>query len=309
MSLVISSTTDDQAAVNAAAGIEEEAPETTQAPEAARPPKPPEPIEVPDEEEEDEEGEEQETEEGEPQALKREAAKAKKLGGWQRKIAKLEEANSYAYRKLAQLEDQLKPKQQEQPQGPPPRPKLEDFPDNYDAYIEALSDWKTDQKLAAREQENLKKAREWQQQEAARATQQTWQTRTQEFRSKVKDFDAVLEAADDIELHPAIQQSLLNYEKGPQLAYELARNRSALERIAALPNPLDALRELGRFEASLTGAPPRIETRKPFTAPPEPIRPVGKGSNGNVQIPLDQRPLREYINIRNQQEKARKAAR
>jgi len=304
MSLVISSTTDDQAAVNAAAGITEEAPETTQQPpEAARPPKPPEPIETPDEEEEDEEGEEQETEEGEPQPVK-----TKKLGGWQRKIAKLEEANSYAYRKLAQLEDQLKPKQQEQPQGPPPRPKLEDFPDNYDAYIEALSDWKTDQKLAVREQENLKKAREWQQQEAARATQQTWQTRTQEFRSKVKDFDAVLEAADDIELHPAIQQSLLNYEKGPQLAYELARNRSALEKIAALQNPLDALRELGRFEASLTGAPPRIETtRKPFTAPPEPIRPVGKGSNGNVRVPLDQLPLRDYIRARNAEIKARNA--
>ena len=305
MSLVISSTTDDQAAVNAAAGIEEEAPETTQQPpEAARPPKPQEPIETPDEEEEDEEGEEQETEEGEPQP-----AKAKKLGGWQRKIAKLEEANSYAYRKLAQLEDQLKPKQQEQPQGPPPRPKLEDFPDNYDAYIEALSDWKTDQKLAVREQENLKKAREWQQQEAARSVAETWQTRMQEFRSKVRDFDEVLDSAGDIELHPDIRQSIAIYENGPRLAYELARHRPELEKIAAYKNPLDAIRELGRFEATLTsGAPPRIETtRKPFTAPPEPIRPVGKGSNGNVRVPLDQLPLRDYIRARNAEIKARNA--
>lgn len=301
MALTVSSTTDDQAAVNAAAGIEEEAPETTQQPpEAARPPKPPEPVEIPEEEEEDEET----PDEGED-PNKEEPAK-KKLGGWQRKIAKLEEANSYAYRKLAQLEDQLKPKQ-EQPQGPPPRPKLEDFPDNYDAYIEALSDWKTDQKLAAREQENLKKAREWQQQEAARAAVETYTSRANEFKTKVKDFDDVLDSVEDIQLHPAIQQSLLNYEKGPQLAYELARNRSALEKIAALQNPLDALRELGRFEASLTGAPPRIETRKPFTAPPEPIRPVGKGSNGNVRVPLDQLPLRDYIRARNAEIKARNA--
>lgn len=301
MSLVISSTTDDQAAVNAAAGIvEEPAEETTQSPESVRPPKPPEPIETPDEEEEgdEEEGEESEGE-GEPQPVK------KKLGGWQRKIAKLEEANSYAYRKLAQLEDQLKPKQ-EAP-GPPPRPKLEDFPDNYDAYIEALADWKTDRKLEVKEAENLKRAREWQQQEAQRVTQETWQTRTQEFRSKVKDFDAVLESADDIQLPPAIQQSLLSYEHGPRLAYELARNRPQLEKIAALSNPLDALRELGRFEASLTaGAPPRIETRKPYQAPPEPIRPVGKGSNGNVRVPLDQMDYQDFKRARNADIKARR---
>lgn len=305
MSLVISSTTDDQAAVNAAAGIvEEEAPETTQQPlEAARPPKPPEPIETPDEEEEDDEEEGEESKgEGEPQPVK------KKLGGWQRKIAKLEEANQYAYRKLAQLEDSLKPKQ-EAPQGPPPRPKLEDFPDNYDAYIEALSDWKTDRKFEAYQQENLKKAREWQQQEAARAAVETYTSRANEFKAKVKDFDDVINSVEDIQLHPAIRQSLLNYEKGPQLAYELARNRPALEKIAALQNPLDALRELGRFEASLTGAPPRVEpTRKPFTAPPEPIRPVGKGSNGKVHIPLDEMEYQDFKRVRNQQIKARRVA-
>jgi hypothetical protein len=303
MSLVISSTTDDQAAVNAAAGITEEAEETTQqqpTPESARPPKAP-PVEVPEEEEEETE----EPDEGEEDPGKEEPKK--KLGGWQRKIQKLEEANTYAYRRLAQLEDQLKPKEQ-QPQGPPPRPTLEQFPDNYDAYIEALADWKTDRKLEVREQENLKKAQEWQQREAERATVETWQTRLNDFRSKTKDFDTVLSNADDIELHPVIRQSLLNYEHGPQLAYELARNRPQLEKIAAISNPLDAIRELGRFEATLTaGPPPRIETRKPFTAPPEPIRPVGKGSNGNVHIPLDKLPLRDYIKAREREIKARKA--
>ena len=303
MSLVISSTTDDQAAVNAAAGITEEAPETTQQPpEAARPPKPQEPIEVPDEEEEDEGEGEQETEEGEPQPVK-----TKKLGGWQRKIAKLEEANQYAYRKLAQLEDSLKPKQEAQ--GPPPRPKLEDYPDNYDAYIEALADWKTDRKLEVKEQENLRKAREWQAQEARRAVVETYSTRANEFKSKVKDFDDVLESVEDIRFHPDVQQSLLTYEHGPRLAYELARHRPQAEKIAALSmtNPLDALRELGRFEASLTaGAPPRIETRKPFTAPPEPIRPVGKGSNGNVRVPLDQLDYQDFKRARNADIKARR---
>ena len=302
MSLVISSTTDDQAAVNAAAGIEEEAPETTQQPpEAARPPKPQEPIEVPDEEEEGDEEGEQETEEGEPQPVK------KKLGGWQRKIQKLEEANQYAYRKLAQLEDSLKPKQEAQ--GPPPRPKLEDFPDNYDAYIEALADWKTDRKLEVKEQENLRKAREWQAQEARRAVVETYSSRANEFKSKVKDFDDVLESVEDIRFHPDVQQSLLTYEHGPRLAYELARHRPQAEKIAALSmtNPLDAIRELGRFEASLTaGAPPRIETRKPFTAPPEPIRPVGKGSNGNVKVPLDEMSYRDFKRAREADIKARR---
>lgn len=305
MSLVISSTTDDQAAVNAAAGITEEAPETTQQPpEAARPPKPQEPIE-PDEEEEDEEGEGEETEEGEPQPVK------KKLGGWQRTITKLRQENDSKDRRLAQLAeelDTLRPQRQPQPPpGPPPRPKLEDYPDNYDAYIEAVTDWKTDRKLEQKEQENLKKAREWQAEEAKRAVAQTWSKRVHEFSATVKDFDGTLEAIDEFNLHPAIQQSIAIYENGPRLAYELVRNRTQLEKIAALQNPLDALRELGRFEASLTGPTPRIETRKPFTAPPEPIRPVGKGSNGNARIPLDQLPLRDYIRARNQQEKAAKA--
>ena len=305
MSLVISSTTDDQAAVNAAAGIEEEAPETTQQPpEAARPPKPQEPIEPDEEEEGDEEGE-QETEEGEPQPVK------KKLGGWQRTITKLRQENDSKDRRLAQLAeelDTLRPQRQPQPPpGPPPRPKLEDFPDNYDAYIEALADWKTDRKLEVKEAENLKRAREWQQQEAERAVAETWQTRMQAFRSKVKDFDEALDSSADIELHPAIRQSIAIYENGPRLAYELARNRPQLEKIAAYSNPLDAIRELGRFEASLTaGAPPRIETRKPFTAPPEPIRPVGKGSNGNTRVPLDQMDYRDFKRAREADIKARR---
>jgi hypothetical protein len=314
MSIVISSTTDDQNAVNAAAGItttEEPATEEQQ-PEAATPPwKKPEPPEEPDE---DEDGDEEETEEeGEPAKQP-----VKKLGGWQRKIAKLEEANTYAFRRLAQLEDQAKAKQ-EPPAGPPKEPTLEDYPDNYDAYIKASVKWQAGEMLRERDQENLQKAREWQKQEAERSTVETWQTRVNDFRTKTKDFDAVLDTAEDIELHPAIRQSLLSYEHGPRLAYELARNRTQLEKIAGLSNPLDALRELGRFEATLAGPPARakaeeapkaetrIETRKPFTAPPEPIRPVGKGSNGNVRIPLGDMSYQDYKHARERDIKARRA--
>ena len=90
MSLVISSTTDSQEAVNAAAGIVEE-------PEVAERPTPPEP-------EEDEETPEDPEEEDSDAP----AAKAKPKGGFQRKIERLAVQNEQREQKIRELEETVR---------------------------------------------------------------------------------------------------------------------------------------------------------------------------------------------------------
>src|SRR5262245_58660928 len=134
MSIIVSSTTDDQAAVKAAAGIAAPAVEETPTKQdiSGRPPKAPEPkpVETPEEEEPAEEGEEEEDDKPQEEA----EAKPKRLGGFQRKIQSLERDKEYAFRRMIALEDQLRrqqpPQQQpQQPQRPAGPPQQSDFQD------------------------------------------------------------------------------------------------------------------------------------------------------------------------------------
>lgn len=288
MALTVSSTTDDQSAVNAAAGIE--APEVEERQETAqRPPKvPPEPEPDPDEyEEEDEENGEEQVEEQPPPP-------AKKTGGFQRKIERLtrqvQELSERERRLLAGV-------QQQPPVDRAPRP--EDFPDDYEAYDNARIEYRVAQALESRE-------RQFHQQRLAQEQAQQiqdWHTRVGQFKATTEDFDDVLETVDHIEIPRPLQQAIMEDELGPRLAYELARNPERFEKIARL-SPVGAIKALGEFKAGLNTAKAAPPQRKPVSNAPEPIRPVANGSSGTAHKPLDQLPLSEYIRVRNKQESA-----
>lgn len=301
MSLVISSTTDSQEAVNAAAGIAPPEPEQEVTETAQRPPKaPPEPETDPDEDE---------YEEGDdlPPAEEEKAPPPKKVGGFQRKIQKLEQEKDYVYRRLMALEEQVRtnghaqqqpPQQQQRPSG---EPKSTDFTD-YDEYNSALIDYRVAQKVEALERQRQ------QQQLAAQREEQVngWRTRVGQFKSEAHDFDDVLANVDHIEIPPFLQQALIEDDLGPKLAYELARNPDEFEKIAGLTSPLAALKAIGEFKARITAK--AVPPRRPVSQAPEPIRPVAaNGAGATVSTkPLDQMSYQDYKRARNRQIAARK---
>lgn len=230
-------------------------------------------------------------EEGETQAKEddKEAAEpaAKKKGGFQRRIDKLNAAKSAAqqeaeYWKRLALESAGATKKDtptvEKQAATEGKPNPDSF-DTHAEFVEALTDWKTDQKLAARDQ---KLEREKFQSTQAKAVQ-TYVERKEAFSEKVSDFEDVLSEVDDIPISPALQEIILSSENGPELAYELAKNRDEYARVCKLP-PLAAAREIGKIESRIAA---RTSEAKPenkkITKAPKPLEPVSAGGKGVVK--------------------------
>lgn len=297
MSIVVSSTTDSQEAVNAAAGIttsgadaQVESTEET----AAEPKKEPPPEEPVDNEDEDEE-QDQEVDTQQPPAPKRK-------GGYLRKIEALERERGYAARRIEELESRLagarKPAGETQPQGPAPKPTQDQY-QSYEEYVEALTDYKLEQ----RELQMAEKARAWHAQEQERQRLAGWEQRVGEYKQTAADFDDVLLAADHITLPPALQQAIVESETGPALAYALARDPRELERIAKLP-PLAAVRALGAFEARILDKEkpaPKQAAPPPVSKAPPPVKAIANGSAATAAPRMDDPNISfaDYRRLRN----------
>ena len=119
------------------------------------------------------------------------------------------------------------------------KPARDDFADDED-WVEAVADWKADQKLDERER------------------QRTVETRKQNFRKKLdpgfakyKDF---AEVALEKDMPQAMQDALYETENPADIAYFLGKNPSEARRISYL-NPIAVAREIGRLEVELAKPP------------------------------------------------------
>lgn len=156
----------------------------------------------------------------------------------------------------------------------------------YADFIEDLSDWKAEQRVIAATA-SLKKeltesfdARSTAAIEAERATRSQADLVSQAFtrgRSVYPDFDAVIDAVNDILLPPAYQQAIMmaspHFE---HVMYGLAKDRTKLEAILKIQNGVQLGVELAKFVPSAAVASPAS------TAPvvratnaPAPVQPVG----------------------------------
>lgn len=135
-------------------------------------------------------------------------------------------------------------------------------PDQFESaedYVEALAEYRLDQKLAEREAQQQRKQ-----------VDSTYAEREEEVRTKYSDFENVAYNP-DLRITPAMAEVIKASEIGPEVAYHLGKNPKEAERIANL-SPLAQAREIGKLEASLTTTSP---TGKKASSAPEPIRPVG----------------------------------
>ena len=148
---------------------------------------------------------------------------------------------------------------QEKPAGKPSADQFED----HSEYVEALTDWKLEQKLAERDART---------QEQAKAT--TWQERANAAKAEMPDFDEVM-ASSSAPMSAAMAEAIKESDIGPKVAYHLAQNPDVAARLANL-SPTSAAREIGKLEATLSAAKAPAPAPRVTTAP-RPATPIGSG--------------------------------
>jgi hypothetical protein len=199
---------------------------------------------------------------------------------------------------------------EEKPQDVNPAAKVsasEPDPDDFETSTEfyrAHARWAAQEEIkAAKESERQEKLRQ-----SAEAKKTEFLGKVQEFQKAHDDFEETIADVDDIQMSPAISQAILESDNGPELMYELAKNRDEYARMCAL-SPLDAVRALGRFEARLQKpSEEKTITKKTLTtkAPP-PAKPISTSSaNGKKSIWDDNLSQAEYERMRAEQEKRRR---
>jgi hypothetical protein len=187
------------------------------------------------------------------------------------------------------------------------KPEVGDFED-YGAYVEALTDWKADEKIRANN-ENLRQ--ESAKERAARESRERWTERSNAARNVHPDFDEVLTAASDVRLADHVTEALDDSEHSGRLLYSIAKDPSIADRLNAM-TPRQAAIELGRMEAKLEPvsaespdpeavpvetkpAAPVAPVRKTTSAPP-PVKPIAKGAA--TTVPLEKLGMDDYVKRR-----------
>jgi hypothetical protein len=224
-----------------------------------------------------EEGEQPESETGDKQEPSADDYSAKGLRkrfhALTSKIRVLEQANAELAAKATSGAASPKAETQEQPSAGKPDPSKFEYGQFDPAYVEALADWKYEQRDIARQQAEAKRKAETEQQTAAQKRQE-WVSKAVEAH---EDFLEVFDST--VPVSGPMAEFLLESEDGAKLAYHLGRNRDEAKRIAGLGS-IAAARELTKLELKLTA--PETEKRVATKAPPPPGTVGGRGGNAGA---------------------------
>ena len=192
----------------------------------------------------------------------------KTVDGVQKRINKLT-AQKHEFRRQAEEANKRLAEYEQRIQNVPQNePKLEDFDYDESAWLNAMVDYRVDQKAA---QIRLETVAERQQSEQQKALQD-WDRRIKE--TGIQDYGPVVqELTTSMQIPPAIEKAIMSDEKGPQLAYYLGKHLDVADRIVSM-EPVQAAMELGRISAKLsTAVKPKLKTKAV-----DPAKPVKSGS-------------------------------
>ena len=138
--------------------------------------------------------------------------------------------------------------------APAARPKMEDFEDE-DTYLDALIDWRSDKKiddrLAARDQTQTKKAGDADRRRQAHEAATELDRQFQAGREAHEDYDEVLEAADDIEWTDRHAYAMMLTGVAGDIAYHLGGHPEEAAKLAKITNPGKISMELGKIQARI----------------------------------------------------------
>lgn len=186
-----------------------------------------------------------------------------------RKIGKLTYQANQTARENAELRKQIDELNKRTAPQAAPKPVRASF-ETEDDFIEALTDWKLDTKLAERDKANPKPSQNNGQAPNIGVSKDDWEKRETAFADKTADYEDALE-----DFNPprtltggAVSHAILKHEKGPELIYHLAKNPDEADILFALP-PERATAKLQRIADGLgksTTAAPKQQLPDPPTS-------------------------------------------
>ncbi len=226
----------------------------------------------------------------EPETTEAEVAKPKghKGGGSQKRIDKLTARNFFLENRLAELEAKVKPAEETKTEPQVSRePKLADYGNNLEEFLKARDAWKENSEKQSAELERRK------------ATVDSYNEKVSKARAEYDDWDEVV-AGSKITVPQAAIDAAVDLDNGPDVAYYLATHPEEAEKLMDL-SAIRVVHAVGKISDKLAAervAPPP----KPKVKPPEPLAPVGASATRSG-LSLDELSPREYIRIRNKQER------
>lgn len=248
--------------------------------------------------------------EDESETKKESKEKPKKQTGFQRRVNKLNKEIDYwrteaikNQKVAAPVNENTETKPQVQLAGKPDKDKFA----THDEYIEALAEWKADQKFKSIQEEHRQNSAK----DAALKKQNDHFARVETFKDDHDDFDDVWSKL-KVPLTLAMSETIKESDLGPDLMYALAKDPKECARIAKL-TPLAAARELGKLEVKVSKSqasdPDALVEVKPKTIVKEsvvnPVRARGAAVKKDIYDP--ELPLEDFIKLRNAEERARHA--
>ncbi len=220
------------------------------------------------------EGDEEDDDEGEPKPRKRRRPTFSQLRA-EKRAAEAENREMRA--RLERLEaGDKKPVAQPAPNAEG-KPKLENFA-SYDDYQEALTDWKVDERLKAKEADYTKRSREAKAAEYETGIKDKFNKSVETARSKYEDFDDIA-FSDSLKVSRQLAELIGECDEPAEVAYFLGKNPDKAKELAEM-SPRRAAVSLGRIEAALGAVTP---PPKPVTKASAPVPTIKGGRTGKAK--------------------------
>lgn len=199
--------------------------------------------------------------------------KRKRPSGFHRKISKLEQQLAEKEARLANLEKRLTP------QNSSERPNIDNF-ESFDAYNEALLDWKVDQRETLREE----KAKEIEEQKEAKAreskTLSEWEQKEESLGDDLEEYEELVAQNSKTSFRQELIQATFESDLGPQIRHFLLKNPDELAKVNKAELSSYAIyKKIAELETKLS-KPPVNKVSKSS----EPITPVRGATRTTVSL-------------------------
>jgi hypothetical protein len=178
--------------------------------------------------------------------------------------------------RLKALESQAAPKEQSRDEKPRP----DQFVDAFE-YAEALADWSAENAVMRARQEDVERKM----QEERNKVIESWNTRVENTKSELPDFDDMVSSS-DVVVSDQVRDAILESDVGPRILYHLAENPEIAQKISKA-SLITALREIGKLEAKFEKTEPKeVKTVAVKSKAPAPISPL-KGTSSEQAVITD----------------------
>src|SRR5690242_13163389 len=287
MARTIESTTDTQEELDRALGKDAQTDEKPEEKSEEAPEQPEEKAEAEQPEEESEEaGESEEKDASQEKA----GTKRKPNKGFQKRIDKLTREKYQLEARLAEYERQrheqgakVQATQRDSGASTSGKPRLDQF-QSYDDYVEALTDWKFQQRQEQAQAEAIQR----QQQEAAQRQQEEFKSRFDSYRERVEqaadryeDWDEVTNK--NVVVPESASIAIIESENGPDITYYLGKHPEVVDELHEL-SPAQQIARVAVIGYEIAH-PNGSASKRVQTKAPAPVQPVGGSAKGTTMPP------------------------